>query len=97
MRSSIEGRALLSVLQRCRELVTASEDSDWSCMDVADIVAMLGQAIRALEASSPVEINELRFLFVVTGPLQETSMSNGWAEEFLVLAARFDEIVGKSS
>lgn len=66
-------------------------------MEVKDILERLRQAIQHQENSLSVEIDELRFLFVATGPLQETSMSNGWANEFLVLAARFDKLIGESS
>ena len=97
MRSVFDEAALLKVLRRCRDLVARSEDSDWSCMDAKDILERLDHSIRQLEQSLTVEIDELRFLFVATGPLQETSMSNGWADEFLVLAERFDEIIGESS
>lgn len=96
MRSVFDEAALLKVLRRCRDLVAQSEDSDWSCMDAKDILVSLDHSIHRLEHSLSVEIDHLRFLFVVTGPLQETSMSNGWADEFLVLAEHFDEIIGES-
>lgn len=96
-RSSFDKSALLQVLERCRQLVSQSEDSDWSCLDVAAILAKLDRSLGALDEGSSIEIIELRFLFVVAGPLQETSMSNGWAKEFLSLAARFDEIIGETS
>lgn len=89
--------ALLKILRRVRELVARSEDSDWSCMDAKDILERLDHSIRRLEQFLAVDVDELRFLFVVTGPLQETSMSNGWSDEFLVLAEYFDEIIGESS
>lgn len=97
MRSSFDPKALLTVLQCCRELVSRSEDSDWSCLDAKDIIAILDHTIRRLGESLPIEIDKIRFIFLPTGPLQETSMSNGWANEFLELAKRFDEIIGESS
>ena len=94
MTPAIDEKVLLGILLRCRELVSQSEDSDWSCMNVPDILAMMNLSISNLESSLPADINQLRFLFVVTGPLQETSMSNGWSDEFLKLAARFDHAIG---
>lgn len=93
MTSPIDKFALLVVLARCRALVSRSEDSVWSCLEVIFILEKLNRSIRAIESSSPVEIDELRFLFAPTGPLQETSLSNGWDGEFLGLAARLDEII----
>ena len=97
MRDDIDNAALLKVLRRCRDLVASSEDSDWSCMDARCILERLKHYIDQLETASSVDLDELTFLFVVTGPLQETSMSNGWAMEYLVLAERFDEIIGEPS
>lgn len=93
-RKSIDKQALLTVLQRCRELTVASNDSNWSCMTVPEIVEMLDRSIVSLRESTPTNFNELEFLFVVTGPLQETSMSNNWSDEFLILAEQFDDIIG---
>jgi len=33
---------------------------------------------------------DLRVLFAPTGPIQEVSVSSGWGDDFLTLAARFD-------
>ena len=97
MNDNIDEATLLKVIQRCRELVAQSDDSDWSCMDAKNILERLDHTIQLLEQSCYADIDELRFLFVAIGPLQETSMSNGWADEFLVLANRFDKIIGESS
>lgn len=94
-RNSIDKKALLTVLHRCRELTAASDDSDWSCMTVPEIVEMLDRSIVSLRESTPTDFKELEFLFVVTGPLQETSMSNNWSDEFLLLAEQFDDIIGE--
>lgn len=97
MCTTIDYDALLRVLQKCRELTAQSEDSDWSCIDVREILSRLDAAIANLDQSLPVDIQELRFLFVVAGPLQETSMSNDWSSEFLILAELFDKSIGETS
>lgn len=88
----IDEAALLKVLRRCRQLTAESADSYWSCMDTREILASLDRAIRRLQASRPFHIRRLRFLFLPTGPLQETSLDNGWGEEYLRLAALFDNL-----
>jgi hypothetical protein len=35
----------------------------------------------------------LDILFLPTGPIQEVSLSNGWADEFLALARRYDAAI----
>ena len=37
--------------------------------------------------------DELKLLFAPTGALQETSMDNGWAGEYLLLSERFDGLI----
>lgn len=86
--------SLLEILQRCLELTRASNDSDWSYAGVEQIAAILEREIRALERGEKTNGGELRLLFAPTGALQETSLANGWAEEYLVLAAAFDRCTG---
>lgn len=37
-------------------------------------------------------LNSLRNIFAPTGPLQELSLSSGWGEEYLRLAAQLDAL-----
>lgn len=37
----------------------------------------------------------MRVVFAPTGPLQEVSLSSDWAEAFMALARRFDEVYEK--
>jgi hypothetical protein len=36
-------------------------------------------------------------LFLPTGPIQEVSLSSGWAQEFLDLADRYDQAVAEAA
>lgn len=94
MASSEKNNALLAVLERCRECVSTSVDSDLSNMDVAEIYETLDNAIRRLKTHQSISKSNLRFLFSPTGPLQDDSISNGWGEEYLILAAQFDSLIG---
>jgi len=86
---------LRAILEECLHYTDLSEDSVWSCMDVSEIRFSLKKAIGRLENRKKVRLRSLSFLFLPTGPLQEVSISNGWAEEFLELAAKFDAVVLK--
>ena len=94
MNSSNTNNELQAVLERCRDCVSASVDSAWSSLDVAEIYETLDTTIRRLETHQSISKNNLRFLFSPTGPLQDTSISNGWGEEYLILAAQFDKLIG---
>lgn len=62
--------------------------SSWMSTSEAlmQIDGMLGELRRGLLP----DLMDMRPLFAPTGDLQEVSLGSGWADEFLVLAARFD-------
>lgn len=84
---------LLTILKIVRERTKASHDAPWSSRSVAEIVEILDHAIEALNHGTAWEKNDLVLLFAPTGALQETSMDNGWADEFIVLSSEFDRLI----
>ena len=74
--------AFISLLVRCRELTLASEESIYADSSPAEIVAILDQAITSVEARGPIDTDKLQLLFAPTGALQDTSIDNGWGNEF---------------
>ncbi|MEM9367524.1 MAG: hypothetical protein AAGD07_16145 [Planctomycetota bacterium] len=64
-------------------------------MDVPQIIQSLDAGLKAVTSQTRPDADKLTFLFLPTGPLQETSMSNGWADEFLTLSAEFDALIAK--
>jgi hypothetical protein len=85
---------LVDVLTRCREFCKASHDAAWSTRSIAEIAGVLDRAIEASERGTKLNYDELKVLFAPTGDLQETAIANGWAEEYLLLSARFDDLIG---
>ena len=81
---------ILSALTRTLDLVESSHASAWAGGRVEQIAAELRASIAALESGTFVDRDGLRGLFAPTGPLQETSIDNGWGDEFLSLAQRVD-------
>lgn len=86
-------RALLAdVLRSAVELLSLPDnDFSWSSWEsreaaVAEVQSMLG----ILERGALPNRLSLSVLFTVTGPIQEVSLSSGWAETFLKVAERFD-------
>jgi len=92
----VHGEAnLAAVLRRIVELLSRDDcDVAWSGYDTAENLRSEIEPLEKAEAGSQlddVELAQLRFLFLPTGPLQETSLSSGWGAEFVSLAARFDQ------
>lgn len=85
-------RDLVVVLREAWALLSMpGNDFAWSSW--ADAGAALREVdglIAALEAGRlPLRL-DVSVLFAPTSPLQEVSLSSGWAEEFLALATHFD-------
>ena len=86
--------ALIAVMRETRRFLALSEnDFTWSSWnDQPAALAEIDEAISALQKGS---IPNLSSLFLPTGPIQEVSLSSGWGEDFLRLAGRFDDELGK--
>ncbi|MEV0245642.1 hypothetical protein AB0H76_03525 [Nocardia sp. NPDC050712] len=83
---------LLEVLATTRRyMVLPGNDFAWSTWDdeaeaLAEFDALVEQVRQGERPFT------LHVLYLPTGPLQELAISSGWAEQYLVLAARFDEL-----
>ncbi|WTW93172.1 hypothetical protein OG216_07165 [Streptomycetaceae bacterium NBC_01309] len=82
---------LADVLGRVRELIALpGNDFGWSGWDdAAEALQEFDALVADIEAGG--RPAAMRLLFLPTGALQELSISSGWGEEYLELAARFDE------
>ncbi|MEU8898866.1 hypothetical protein [Nocardia sp. NPDC048505] len=74
-----------------RHMVLPDNDFSWSTWDDVDeaLAEYDGLVAAVARGERP---RTLTVLFAPTGPLQELAISSGWAEQYLVLAARFDEL-----
>jgi hypothetical protein len=85
-------KPLLAVLREARSLLGRRDnDFAWSSWEGAEAaLSELDAVVTALESGKTPDLLDLRVLFAATGPIQEVSLSSGWSQEFLDLAARFD-------
>jgi hypothetical protein len=90
-----EGAELIAVLRDARALLSLSgNDFSWSSWeDGPAALAELDRQIAAIESRQLPRRLDLEVLFAPTGPIQEVSLSSGWAVAFLDVAARFDVAV----
>lgn len=95
------GPALVELATTLREVswwvAQPSNDFAWSSWeDVTEALAEMEAILIPIEAGQlPDDIRHLlRVLFAPTGPLQELSLSSGWASQFLALADRVDRLLG---
>jgi len=83
-------RKLIALLKETRTLIARDgNDFSWSSLDDQNqAMTEIDSIIAELEHGT---IPEMRVLFAPTGPIQEVSLSSGWGNKFLALAAQFDK------
>ncbi len=86
------GTELRDVLLEARSLIARPDNnffwSSWRDADAA--LREIDGLIAELERDQVPSRLTVSVLFAPTGPIQEVSLSSGWAVEFLAVAARFD-------
>ncbi|MCP3433641.1 hypothetical protein [Stutzerimonas stutzeri] len=86
--------SLIHVLESAIELVSLPDNdfcwSSWESEQEAkqEMLALIG----SVKAGVLPEKLKIAVLFAPTGPLQEVSMSSGWADAYLKIADRYDEV-----
>ena|SRR6056297_3307024 len=82
---------LLAILATTSDLLNRSESEGWDISSPEELKAEVDQIIDSVFFDGDAGLPEhWQTLYAPTGPLQETSLANGWAEIFLNLSADFD-------
>jgi hypothetical protein len=90
--STQDKETLRDILSRCKELCELSEDSIYNNTSTQELVDELADHIDRIGAGQNIPIEDINFMMLPTAPLQDTSIDNGWGDEFLKLSASFDKI-----
>ena len=91
-------RGLAEILEDLLRLVEAHDQNlDWAATwdTTEEMIAELRDHLSRVRLGDFSQLGRLTYLFLPTGALQEVSISSGWAEEYLALAARFDRVSGR--
>ena len=86
--------SLIHILESAIELVSLPDnDFCWSYWESGEeakqgILALIGSVKNGVLP----EQEKISVLFAVTGPLQEASMSSDWADAYLKIADKYDEV-----
>lgn len=86
--------SLIHVLESAIELISIPENdfcwSSWSSEQEAK--QEIQSLIFIVKNEALPDRMKISVLFAPTGPLQEVSLSSGWAEAFLKVAEKYDEV-----
>lgn len=84
---------LANVLEEVILRLKSSDDSIWSYLSVDEVISRLESEVEKIASNQPVDVEQLNFLFLPTGCIQEISIDNGWGDEFVELSKPLDEFV----
>jgi len=87
----MDAKKLISALEETISFLHNSQSSDWAPMSVEEIIQQLEAEIAKIKKSQPFDARLLGFLFAPTGAIQETSIDNGWGDDFLRISEIVDE------
>jgi hypothetical protein len=86
---------LIRIAEKARLLLTIDgNDFNWSSwLEQSAAIAEVDHILSELRAGKLDSLVNLEVLFELAGPIQETCLSNGWAQTFADLANDFDAVV----
>lgn len=87
----MEVEKLISAVEEAILFLRESQSSDWANMSVEDIIQQLESEIVKAKKSQPIDSKLLGILFAPTGAIQETSIDNGWGDDFLRISELIDQ------
>ena len=93
-RASDPKAMLIQVLDSVMELISIPDnDFSWSSWESAEVaINEIENLIDRTKIGYIPNRLDITIIFAPTGPLQELSLSSGWADTFLKIAERFDEV-----
>ena len=84
---------LIDIVKKVKEKVTDDSDMVWTHYDNAkQLRDELDANVQKLKFGDTGSLEELKMLFLPTATLQEHAICNGWPEEYLNLAEKFDNL-----
>ena len=83
----------IEILSTIQATITDETDVVWAGFNnVTELKEVINNCIGRVNKSDITVFSELHLLFAPTGRFQELSISNGWGQEFLNIAAQYDNI-----
>ena len=84
---------LIDIIKKVKEKITDDSDMVWTHYDNAkQLRDELDANVQKLKVGATSSLEELKMLFLPTATLQEHAICNGWTDEYLKFAAKFDNL-----
>lgn len=86
-------KELTEIIEQVKKKITDHSDMVWTrYVNAKQLRDELELYTRQLQNGDTSSVEKIKFLFLPTATLQEHSIFNGWADEYLKLAEKFDSI-----
>ena len=84
---------LIKIIEIIKSKIQDGSDVVWTHYETpSEFRDDLDNYIARLKANDKTCLEELNVLFAPTGSLQEHSILNGWTDEYVTIAERFDKV-----
>ena len=87
----MEIEKLISALDETISFLRNSRSSAWAATSLEALIDELASETNRIKNSEPPDTKRIRMLFAPTGSIQETSIDNGWGDEFLRISKIVDQ------
>ena len=82
---------LVDALEESILYLRNSQPSNWANLTIEEVIANLESELNKAKSSQTIDMKLLRILFAPTGVIQETSIDNGWGDEYLKISEIVDQ------
>lgn len=84
---------IAKLLERVKVKLQTSENDAWSGASRNELIEIIEQQLELIKESKSVDEDELRLLFMPTSDLQDTSIDNGWGNDYLKISSEMDKLL----
>lgn len=77
---------LVDALEESILYLRNSQPSNRANLTIEEVIANLESELNKAKSSQTIDMKLLRILFAPTGVIQETSIDNGWGDEYLKIS-----------
>ncbi|TAL59084.1 MAG: hypothetical protein EPN85_10025 [Bacteroidetes bacterium] len=87
---------IINIIKTVRNKIVNDTDVVWAgCNSATDLQVEIDNDLDKLEKGDLTILDKFKHRFLPTATFQEVSLSNGWGDEFIELANKFDELYEK--
>lgn len=93
-----EYQEIVKILEEIKSYVNDETDTTWAGFkDANDFLIELNKDIELLKLCDYETLEKVNLKLLATSTYQELSLSDGWSDEYLILAYKFDDLYLKIS